>query len=100
VSKDSARSGLSSDRNELFMVCVKVVGFQKLVWNVGCCFAKSGGDLSLSNCSASWQGYATLVYARVGSSRHGACHKAWHELGERVSGKLIHRIDWQILSSR
>ena len=20
------------------MVCVKVVGFQKLVWNVGCCF--------------------------------------------------------------
>jgi len=38
VSKDSARSGLSSDRNELFMVCIKVVGFQKLVWNVGCCF--------------------------------------------------------------
>ncbi len=38
VSKDSARSGLSSDRNELFMVYVKVVGFQKLVWNVGCCF--------------------------------------------------------------
>ncbi len=38
MSKDSARSGLSSDRNELFMVCVKVVGFQKLVWNVGCCF--------------------------------------------------------------